>query len=185
MAIRVIHVIPSVATRDGGPAKAVAEMCREAIRRGAQAEICTTNADGKGVHQGATGPPLDARGVKIDYYPIVGGNYYKISPLLAVALKAKIPLVDVVHIHSLYQFPSTVAAHYCRRFRVPYLLRPHGTLDPYLFRRHRSRKWLYEMAFERRNLGSAAAVHFFSSEEMRLACSLGLKFYPGAGTAGR
>jgi glycosyltransferase involved in cell wall biosynthesis len=108
----------------------------------------------------------------------VGGHYYKISPALATALQTKIPEASVVHIHSLYQFPSTIAAYYCRRFNIPYLLRPHGTLDPYLFRRHRPRKWLYEMTFERRNLRSAAAVHFVSGEEMRLACSLGLKFTP-------
>jgi len=176
--MRVLHVIPSVAARDGGPAKAVAEMCREAIRRGAQAEICTTNADGESVHEGPTGQPIDVEGVKINYYPIIGGNYYKVSPALAEALKTKIVAAYVVHIHSLYQFPSTIAAHYCRRFKVPYLLRPHGTLDPYLFRRHRPRKWLYEVAFERRNLRNAAAVHFVTGEEMRLACSLGLQFTP-------
>ena len=176
--MRILHVIPSVAVGDGGPAKAVLEMSRDAIQRGAQVEIVTTNADGKGVQQASAGEPIDVQGVKITYYPIIGGNYYKVSPALAGALKTKILAADVVHIHSLYQFPSTIAAHYCRRFKVPYLLRPHGTLDPYLFRRHRPRKWLYEVAFERRNLRSAAAVHFVSSEEMRLACSLDLQFTP-------
>ena len=138
--MRILHVIPSVAVGDGGPAKAVLEMSRDAIQRGAQAEIVTTNADGKGVQQASAGEPIDVQGVKITYYPIIGGNYYKVSPALAAALKTKILAADVVHIHSLYQFPSTVAAHYCRRFKVPYMVRPHGTLDPYLFRRHRAAK---------------------------------------------
>ena len=103
--MRILHVIPSVAVGDGGPAKAVVEMARDAIRRGAQAEIVTTNADGKGVHQESAGEPIDIQGVKITYYPIIGGNYYKVSPALAGALKTKILAADVVHIHSLYQFP--------------------------------------------------------------------------------
>jgi glycosyltransferase involved in cell wall biosynthesis len=176
--MRILHVIPSVAASDGGPAKAVIEMCRDSVRRGADAEIVTTNADGKGVRQAPGSETVNIRGVNVNYYPVIGSNYYKVSPSLAAALKQKIPSADVVHVHSLYQFSSTVAAYYCRRFNVPYLLRPHGTLDPYLFRRHRPRKWLYEMAFERRNLRSAAAVHFVTREEMRLACSLGLEFNP-------
>ena len=61
------------------------------------------------------------------------------------------------------------AAHYCRQFRVPYLLRPHGTLDPYIFAHHRPRKFVYERLFELRNLKNAAAVHFTAAEEMELA----------------
>src|SRR5664279_632050 len=47
--MRILHVIPSLAARDGGPAKAAIEMCREITRRGAETEIFTTNLDGRGV----------------------------------------------------------------------------------------------------------------------------------------
>src|SRR5262249_35803991 len=95
---------------------------------------------------------------------------------LARALAVSIREFDIVHIHSLYQFPATIAAYYCRRYGVPYVVRPHGTLDPFLYRRHRIRKWVYETLWERRNLAAAAAVHFPAEEEMELAGSLGLEF---------
>jgi len=182
--MRILHVIPSLAARDGGPAKVAVEMCREIVRRGAEAEIYTTNVDGRGVLDVPPGKPVTLGGVRVTYFPVDLSNYYKISRPLAAALKVAIPRYDVVHIHSLYQFPSTVAAYYCRRYGVPYIVRPHGTLDPFLFRRHRARKWLYEVAFERRTLRHAAAVQFTSEEESILAATHGLRLRPAVAPLG-
>jgi len=174
--LRILHVIPSLAARDGGPPRAAVEMCQELLRRSEHAEIYTTNADGTGWLAVPLGTAVNVDGVRVTYFPVVGNNYYKVSPRLASALRSSVPSFDLVHIDSLYQFPSTIAAHYCRKYGVPYLVRPHGTLDPYLYRRHSLRKRLYESLFERRNLTAAAAVHFTSPEEMRLAESSGLRF---------
>jgi glycosyltransferase involved in cell wall biosynthesis len=174
--MRILHVLSSVAPRYGGPSKAAVEMCRELVRRGERPEIYTTNIDVDGVLDVPLGKPVNLNGVRITYFPAEALQLYKISRPLARSLKTSIPDFDIVHVHSLYQFSSTVAAFYCRRYGVPYVLRPHGTLDPFLYRRHRMRKWLYEMLMERRNLAAAAAVHFTAAEEMELARSLGLRF---------
>jgi glycosyltransferase involved in cell wall biosynthesis len=52
---------------------------------------------------------------------------------------------------------------------VPYLLRPHGTLDPFLWRRHRWRKLVMELLFQNRVLRWAAALHYTADDEMTLA----------------
>jgi glycosyltransferase involved in cell wall biosynthesis len=174
--LRILHVIPSLAARDGGPAKAAVEMCRELLRHGEDVELYTTNVDGNGYLDVPLARPVAVRGVPVTYFPVLANNYFKISPQIALALKAAVRRFDVVHINSLYQFPSTVAAYYCCRYGVPYIIRPHGTLDPFLFGRHRPRKWLYEVLVERRNLRGAAAVHFTTAEELELASSLGLYF---------
>ena len=88
---------------------------------------------------------------------------------LARALDAAVPQADVVHLHSLYLFHTWYTARLCRRHGVPYLLRPHGTLDPFLWRRHRGRKAVLEALFQNRVLREAAAVHYTAEEEMRLA----------------
>ena len=48
-------------------------------------------------------------------------------------------------------------------------MRPHGSLDPYIFRRHRLRKRLMELWFQDAVTRRAAAVLFTTEEEMRLA----------------
>jgi glycosyltransferase involved in cell wall biosynthesis len=93
---------------------------------------------------------------------------------MARRLQQVIPRFDVVHIHSLYLFPTLVAGYYARQFRIPYLIRPHGTLHPYLRRRHKFRKAVYNAVFEGRNLNQAAAIHYTSANEMEAAAPLHL-----------
>src|SRR5271157_11560 len=173
--MRILHVIPSLAVSDGGTTQAALEMCREILRRGEHAEIYTTNVGGP--PDAPLGRPVVVSGVGVTYFPVVGGKYYKFSPRMAAALRAAIPSYDLVHIHSLYQFPSAIAAYHSRCLAVPYVVTPHGSLDPYLHGRHWIRKLLYEAAVERGNLEAAAAVHFTAEQEMELAGSLGLRLH--------
>jgi glycosyltransferase involved in cell wall biosynthesis len=108
-------------------------------------------------------------GVEIRYFPIQAPRFWGTSLPLAVGLRQKIPASDLVHIHSLYLFHDLVAGHYCRHYGIPYLLRPHGTLDPFIQRRHRWRKRLMELWFEDRNIRRAAALHFTTAQEQELA----------------
>ena len=173
--MRILHVISSLAPRYGGPTQACLELCEELVRQGEQVTIYATNIDGPEQLDVPLDRPVWTNGVEIRYFPVQAPRPYVVSRPLAQAVRRAIPEQDIVHIHSLYLFPSTVAAHYCRRAAVPYLMWPHGVLDPYLFRRHRGRKWLYERLFEWRNLNRAAAIHFTAREEEELARPLGLR----------
>jgi glycosyltransferase involved in cell wall biosynthesis len=175
--MRILHVIPSLAMRHGGPPKAAQELCRELVHIGHEVTIYTTDLDGNQRLDLPVDQPIRGEdGVVRWYFATQRSGLYGVSMSLIRAMRSNIRNFDVVHIHTLYRFTSTVAAHYCRRDGVPYILRPHGTLDPFLFHRHRLRKRIYEALFETRNLRNAAAVHFTANEEMRLAESLGLRF---------
>jgi len=94
---------------------------------------------------------------------------YMFSPGLWRALRENVAQFDVVQIWSVYGFSTTAAAHWCRKRRVPYLAFPHGSLDPFLRRRHRARKWVYTKLFAERDYRHATGILFNSSEEMCLA----------------
>ena len=173
--MRILHVIASLASRYGGTSKVCEELCRELARQGEQVTIYTTNVDGDEDLDVPLETPIWNAGVEIRHFPTQLLRHYKFSIPLAQALKAAIPSYDLVHIHSLYNFPVVIAAHYCRSAGVPYLIMPHGSLDPYLFVRNRGRKWLYEHLFEWRTLNRAAAIHFTTAEEHALTQPLGLK----------
>jgi glycosyltransferase involved in cell wall biosynthesis len=66
-------------------------------------------------------------------------------------------------------FHTSASAHFCRKYGVPYIIRPHGTLDPYLRRKSRIKKGIYNLLLEKRNLDKASAIHYTSEEEMILA----------------
>jgi glycosyltransferase involved in cell wall biosynthesis len=85
------------------------------------------------------------------------------------ALTRDLPGFDLLHLHSLYLFHDWAAGSLARRLGKPYLVRPHGTLDPYIFRRRRLKKAIFDLWFQDRVLRDAAAVHYTAEEEMRLA----------------
>jgi hypothetical protein len=130
--------------------------------------------------------PLDRRvveqGVEMHYFPALAwSGKYMFCPALWRALEETVGQFDLAHIWSVYGFFNTAAAYWCRRRQVPHMLFPHGSLDPYLRRRNRPRKWFYTKAFAERDYRGASAVLFNTSEEMRLASDwLGLQPRPGA-----
>jgi glycosyltransferase involved in cell wall biosynthesis len=175
--MRILHVIPSLAARHGGPPKVARELCRELVRRGEQVTIYTTDLDGNRRMSIPVNQPIrEADGVERWYFSTQRSGLYGVSLSLIAAIRKNLATFDLVHIHTLYRFSSTMAAHYSRRFGVPYIVRPHGTLDPFVYHHHRLRKVVYETLIENRNLQKAAAIHFTAAEEMSLARSVGLKF---------
>lgn len=174
--MRVLHVITNLSPAYGGPVKACKEMCASLADAGEDVTIYTTNLD---YPVGRLDVPLNKRihhdGYNVWYFPIQFSPYV-VSWGLARALKENINKFDLVHIHGLYRFPQAAAAYFSRKYKVPYLIRPHGSLDPFLFnhKRHRVSKRLYEHLIENKNLNAASALHFTTSEEMQLVQSLRL-----------
>jgi glycosyltransferase involved in cell wall biosynthesis len=85
------------------------------------------------------------------------------------ALRKNIEKFDIVHSWSVYSFSATATAYWCRKRNIPHMVFPHGSVDPFLLRRNRPRKWLYTKLFAERDYRRASAVLFNSAEEMRLA----------------
>lgn len=127
--------------------------------------IYTTNLDGPIELDMPLDRPVVRDGVEIRFFPIQYPRFWATSSRLARALRKDIRGYDIVHIHTLYLFHSAIAAHYSRKYNVPYLIRPHGTLDPFLYRRHRLRKSIVELLFENRNIKNASAIHFTTDQE--------------------
>ncbi len=166
--IRILHVIASIAARTGGPAKAALDMARAVAALGHEVAIYTTDREMEPAERLRLASGRQD-GVELRVFPQHAPRLFATSFPLARALAEAIPRADVVHLHSLYLFHTWIAARLCRRHGVPYLLRPHGTLDPYLWRRHRLRKSVLETLFQNRVLREAAALHYTAEEEMRLA----------------
>jgi len=168
--MRILQVIATLAPRYGGPSFACPELSRELVRQGHAVCIYTTDVDGPGRLEVPVNHPVISEGVKIHYFQgwNLPGNYV-VSLSLWRALRDTGAHFDVAHIWSVYSFSNVAAAYWCRKRSVPYVAFPHGSLDPFLRRRNRPRKWLYTKLFAERDYREAAAVMFTSAEEMRLA----------------
>jgi glycosyltransferase involved in cell wall biosynthesis len=173
--VKILHVIATLAPRDGGPSTVLPDMCRSLAMRGHDVEIVTTNRDGKAELDVPVAEPILNEGVKTTYYPTQRPRSYGTSLPMAIMLRERLAEFDVVHVHSLYLFHTLVASSVCRRRGVPYIMRPHGTLDPYHRSIHKWRKVIYNALVERRNLAGAAAIHYTSTQEHAFAEEAGVR----------
>ena len=83
------------------------------------------------------------------------------------ALVQMIDDYDLVHIHSIFLWPTWMAARIARRHRVPYVVSPHGMLVKELFQRKRKfLKSVWEKCFGRRMIKSASAIHVTAAKEL-------------------
>src|SRR5690242_6998127 len=128
--MRVLHVIPSVAERSGGPATAIVPMCRALQQQGIEVLLVTTDA-GLDRDPQLTQIRQNYKGVPAMFFPSQLGDSFKYSRPLAAWLGSNIRHFSLAHIHAVFNHSSIAAAHICRRARVPYVVRPLGTLDPW------------------------------------------------------
>lgn len=173
--VKVLHVIPSLSAVHGGPSRAIGLIEQCLLAQGVAVETATTDDDGPGRHNGkACGVALGEDGV-IRHYFRKGWDFYKLSPGFARWIVGNVRNYDIVHIHALFSFTSTVAAWAARRAGVPYVVRPLGTLNRYGVEQRRP--WLKQLSvklIEGPILRHAAAVHFTAAAEMQEAEALGV-----------
>jgi glycosyltransferase involved in cell wall biosynthesis len=167
----VLHVIPSLSPRHGGPSVALPVIARALVRQGIAVTIATTDDHGAGetfaTELGAY--IADSHGVRSIYFHRNTG-FYKFSWGLTQWLRRHVNEFDLVHIHALFSYSSVAAARLAHRARVPYIVRPLGVLNRWgLVNRRRLLKQASLRYIELPILRQAAAIHFTSESERREA----------------
>ncbi len=160
--MRVLHVIPSVSERSGGPGMAIVPMCRALQKRGVEVVLVTTDA---AMRKFEFCQALDYEGVPAIFFPNQLGGSFKYSRPLSVWLKQNVSGYELAHIHAVFNHSSLAAARECRKQRVPYVIRPLGTLDPWSMNQKSLRKRLFWSLAGESMLSGAAAVHYTSRAE--------------------
>ncbi|HXC68717.1 MAG TPA: glycosyltransferase [Pyrinomonadaceae bacterium] len=158
--MRVLHVIPSVAERSGGPAIAIVPMCRALKQEGIEVLLVSTSA---GVDHDES--LYEYKGIPAKFFPTQLGDSFKYSRPLSSWLSANIEQFDVAHIHAVFNHSSIAAAHVCRKARVPYVVRPLGTLEPWSMTQKSLRKRVFWQVSGKGMLRRAAAVHYTTDAE--------------------
>jgi glycosyltransferase involved in cell wall biosynthesis len=165
--VNITHVVPYMHPNAGGPPVVVDRICRRLAARGHRVRVITTDALAGG------GPGWERAyadgGYELDVHRATGRGPFAYSRTLAAALRAAAAESDLVHLHTVWTYPTLRAAWACRKAGTPYLVMPHGMLDPNSVRRKRVKKWLYAKFVEAPNLRRAAGLVYTHPEEERLA----------------
>jgi glycosyltransferase involved in cell wall biosynthesis len=166
--MRIVHVVPTYlpAVRYGGPIFAVHGLARAQAARGHAVEVFTTSIDGPANSAAPCRTPVLLDGVTVRYFTSTILRRLSYAPALARTLRRELPGADIVHLHSVFLWPTFAAARLARSARVPYVVSPRGMLVRQLIaRRHRLIKSAWISLIEKRNLERASAVHVTSAVE--------------------
>jgi len=178
--MNLLHVVPTYvpAWRHGGPILAVHGLCKALAARGHAVTVFSTDVHGDGRLDVPLAQPVPVDGVEVWYYPVRYRRLY-FSPALGSAARHGVRRFDLVHLHSVFLWPTSAAARAAERAKVPYVVSPRGMLVPALMQaRGRWRKRAWMLAAERRTLERAAALHATSDLEAEEAARLGLSLPP-------
>ena len=171
--MRVLHVIPSAASVDGGPNVAVRAMARGLVRNGIEVTVATTNASGAQSLDVPVDTPVIDDGVVFRYFARSVPGSWKFSWPMTRWLWTNAGLYDVVHVHALFSYATIPGCRAAARAPVPYVLRPLGTLSEWSLGQRRWKKRPYYALLERPHLAMASAIHVTSDAEAEDVARLG------------
>lgn len=168
--MRILHVVPTYlpAWRYGGPIQSVHGLCKALVKRGHEIDVYTTNVDGPRNSDVPIATPMPIDGVQVTYFPVKYSRFLYITPLMAACLSRQIKHYDLVHIHSIFRWPTFMASRMARKNAIPYIISPRGMLIKDLLRRKSYLlKTIWLNTIERKNLEWATAIHVTSQLEAK------------------
>jgi glycosyltransferase involved in cell wall biosynthesis len=169
--VKILHVIPSISAARGGPSRALIDMVHALQAEGIDVEVAATNDDGDNL----LAVPLDRRieyeGLPIYFFArfspkIPAVREFAFSRSFTTWLWQNITNYDLIHVHALFSYTSTVAMAIARMRGVPYLTTAHGALREWSLQHKPQKKQAYLKLIERANIDRAGAIHVTCQQEL-------------------
>lgn len=158
--MRIAHVIDTLNAAHGGPPIVAQSLAKAQAALGHDVRLLIEHGDPSSV-------------VKTTFLPRrVASQFLRSEHTEAKALVAN---VDILHFHGVWESMFPVVARAARRQNKPYIVTPHGMLDPWSLRQ---KKWKKKLALAfgyRKMLNRAAAIHALNVDEKALIAPLGLR----------
>lgn len=176
--LRILQVVPSYfpAVRYGGPIRSVHALSAALVHRGHAVTVYTTNMDGNQNLRVPLGKPVDIDGVEVNYFPIPALRRLCWCPAMGTRLRETVASFDIVHLQSIYLWPTAAAARAAHKAGVPYVMSPRGMLVRDIIRRKsRWTKTAWINLVERVSLARAAGLHVTARIEGEEVQALGLR----------
>ena len=160
-----LHVIADMSADHGGSVRVVADLCQAFNKWGIQCEIASLRR--RATSSGVAGGDAVFSALRLfrSAPPRRLGN----SVEFALWLAKNVNNYELIEIHEVFRLTSLIAARIAHRNNVPYLIHPHGSLDPFDLRKHHLAKRTLAPLFRNLLLKHARGIVFTSAREQREA----------------
>ncbi|BAQ63260.1 glycosyltransferase [Geminocystis sp. NIES-3709] len=178
--MKILHVIPSVSFVRGGPSKAVLEMVKALQDNEIEVEIVTTNDHGDNLLDVPLKQKVIYKKVPVIFFHRFSPNInfireFAFSLDLTIWLFENINKYDLIHVHAIFSYTSTIAMIIARLKKIPYIVRPLGQLCSWSLTQKAKKKQIYFDLVEKTNLEGSNFVHCTAFQEQQEVKNLGLK----------
>jgi glycosyltransferase involved in cell wall biosynthesis len=165
--IKSAHLTGPVSRKAGGLFDAVSRLVQMQDRQGMEVKVFGlwdefSNADSKAWN------PVPVAAFQPSWPKMIGR-----SPRFLEELQSFAP--DISHAHGLWLYPSIANKNYSRRKNRPYLISPHGMLDPWALKNSRWKKMIAWRLFEQEHLRGAFCIRSLCASEAHSIRQLQLK----------
>jgi glycosyltransferase involved in cell wall biosynthesis len=167
--MKILHVVPTYlpAWRYGGPIRSVHGLAKALVNRGHEVYVYTTNIDGPNVLDVPTNTPVNIDGILVYYFPceVLLRRLY-ISKEMKIRALCDIEKFDVIHLHSIFLWPTWMISRLAIKNNIPYILSPRGMLINKLIKKKNliiKKIWIY--LFEEKTIANAKYIHFTTKLE--------------------
>ncbi len=181
--MKILHITPSVGSHRGGASQAVLEMVQSLQNKGLNVEIVSTNDNGIDILNVPLCQLIQYQQIPTRFFPrfsppISFIREFAFSWELTKWLWKHIREYDLIHIHALFSYTSTIAMIIARLQQVPYINQPHGLLCEWSLQQSKIKKQIYLSLIERSNLKHSRVLQLTSSKEAEEIKSLELGVPP-------
>lgn len=173
--MNILIVTPYLGSIYGGTSKVVKELAQGLGNLGVTVDIITTNANGSDKLDVPLNVWIQEKYYRVQYFPCWHRNDFIFSPSLIGWLFNHVIKYDLVHTNTAFA-PLVSLTHWvCKLRKVPYIMTPHGMLEPWALSYKAWKKQFYYALFEKPALQQTSAIHVLASSEAEHIKSLGFQ----------
>lgn len=170
--MRVLHVIMTMDPAMGGPPAVVSRLAAaQATCLGAAGRVTVISHETVGRESEMANSLRGIPGIENVTFTTVPAKLKfgaLLQPDARATLRQSVAEADVLHLHGIWDPLLFAAARQARRLGVPYVVMPHGMLDPWSLSQSKWKKRVALALGIRKMLARAACLHVLNADESRL-----------------
>ena len=165
--IHVIHLTTSISREAGGLFESVRLLSMETTRHGVDVDILSVQDQFTALDL-AQWQPLG-----VHTFPHYGPKRFAYAPGMAAHLVAS--AAELVHLQGVWQYPTIATLRWARRTHKPFIISPHGMVEPWALQHSRFKKAVANWLFQKAALREAACLRATAASEVASIRALGLR----------